>query len=68
MFSAQSKPRLLSEDHPEPSDSKMSSEVLGDLEPIIIVLVRNSSQTVERVLSCIIRHCYQAATNEDIAD
>jgi hypothetical protein len=27
-----------------------------------------SSQSVERALSCIIRHRYEAATSEDIAD
>jgi hypothetical protein len=41
LFSMQSKPRLCSEDHPEPSDSKVRSRVPWDSEPRIIVLVRN---------------------------
>jgi hypothetical protein len=40
--------RLHSEDHPEPSDSKISSRFLWDLEPRIIVLVRNSSNLALR--------------------
>jgi hypothetical protein len=52
MISMQSVPRLHSEDHQEKLASRESEVGVG------------SHQC--RFLSCIVRHCYQASTSEDI--